>query len=85
MGGVGKTIGKIFGGGSSPKAPEVIVPEPSEPAPVYATTAEPVAEEVRNAETKKNRVKRGASGTLLTSPLGTTGTVAISGTKLGGS
>ena len=60
-------IKKIFGGSTS--APKLVV---SEPVPVRETEVEPESTRVRNEERRKIRQRRGMSGTLLTSALGTT-------------
>ena len=61
-------MGSLFGGGY--KAPKVTE---SEPIPVREDEVEPVSKAVREAEQRKIRARRGMSGTLLTSPLGTSG------------
>lgn len=71
MGGVGRFIGSIFGGGGNISSPQVITRE-VEAAPREAEhEAESVA--VRDEEQRKLRRRRLMSGTLLTSPLGTSG------------
>lgn len=65
MGGV---VSSIFGGGY--EAPD---PVKYDPVPVRETAQEPESEAVRNEERRKLKARRGMSGTLLTSPLGTTG------------
>lgn len=85
MGGVKKTISKIFGGGSSSApAPVIVQPEPVEPAPTQAVAGEPQAAETTKVETQRNRNRRGTSSAVLTSPLGTTGNVMVASNKLGG-
>lgn len=68
MGGGGGFLGL---GGSGMSTPDY--PEP-EPVPVRENEAEPVSRAVREAEQRKIRARRGMGGTILTSPLGTTGT-----------
>lgn len=63
-------MGSIFGGGGSYEAPEV--PE-STPVPTVEEEQEPVSKAVREEERRKIKARRAMSGTLLTSPLGTTG------------
>lgn len=63
-------MGSIFGGGGSYEAPEV--PE-STPVPTVEEEQEPVSKSVREEERRKIRARRAMGGTLLTSPLGTTG------------
>lgn len=65
MGGGGGGLGK-----STPKVPKSPTPEP---VPTYEESAEPVSAAARNEEARKLRQKRGMAGTVLTSPLGTTG------------
>lgn len=67
MGSVGNAIGSLFGGG---KAPSISSPA-YDPVPVREAEAESSA--VRDSERRKLQARRGMSGTLLTSPLGTTG------------
>lgn len=65
MGGV---VEGIFGGSSkSPSTPDY------EPVPVREEESEPESKAVREAEQRKLKARRGMSGTLLTSPLGTSG------------
>ncbi|MBQ9407266.1 MAG: hypothetical protein IJU37_11100 [Desulfovibrio sp.] len=61
-------MGSLFGGGGydAPEVPEV------EPMP-SSEEKEPVGKAVREEERRRIRARRGMSGTLLTSPLGTTG------------
>ena len=58
----------FFGGGGyeAPEMPETTVMPSSE-------EKEPVSRAVREEERRRIRARRGMSGTLLTSPLGTTG------------
>ena len=66
--GLGGLISSLFGGGyDEPSVPETT------PLPQREEEAEPVSRAVRDAEQRKLRARRGMSGTLLTSPLGTTG------------
>lgn len=60
-------MGSLFGGGY--EAPEV--PETT-PMPT-ADEVEPVSKYVRDEERRRIRQRRSMGGTLLTSPLGTTG------------
>lgn len=46
--------------------------EEEETVPTYEEEGEPVAKSVRDAEVAKLKRRRGAAGTILTSPLGTT-------------
>lgn len=67
-------LDSIFGGGySAPSAPEPVA------APAREAEVEPVAESVRKDEQRKLRARRGMSGTILTSPLGTGGSGGILG------
>lgn len=76
-GGGGGGIGK-----SAPKTPEIPAVEPT-PTPEEA--ADPESSSVRDAEARKLRQRRGAAGTVLTSPLGTIGQPkTIASTILGG-
>lgn len=69
MGSVGNAIGSLFGGG---KAPSISSPAYG-PVPVREAEAEAESSAVRDSERRKLQARRGMSGTLLTSPLGTTG------------
>ena len=69
MGSVGNAIGSPFGGG---KAPSISSPA-YDPVPVREAEAEAESSAVRDSERRKLQARRGMSGTLLTSPLGTTG------------
>ena len=71
MGSVTSAIGSLFG--VSQKAPSVESPA-YDPVPVREAEAEPESADVRDSERRKLQARRGMSGTLLTSPLGTTGT-----------
>lgn len=66
MGGV---ISGIFGGGgySAPETPEI------KQQPIPEQEKDPVSQAVRDAERRKIAARRGMGGTILTSPLGTTG------------
>ncbi len=73
MGGV---VDSLFGGGyDAPDTPDY------DPVPVREQAAEPASRAVREAERRKLKARRAMSGTLLTSPLGTTG----GGSGVGGS
>ena len=66
-------MGSLFGGGyDEPEMPE------TEPMP-SSEEQEPVSKAAREEERRKIRARRGMSGTLLTSPLGTTGSVPSGG------
>lgn len=67
-------------GASTPSVPQAPAPEP---IPVRAQETEAESKQVRDAEQQKIKKLRGASGTILTSPLGTLGTVQTSGNILG--
>ena len=69
MGSVGNAIGSLFGGG---KAPSISSPA-YDPVPVREAEAEAESSAVRDSERRKLQARRGMSGTLLTSPLGTAG------------
>ena len=69
MGSVGNAIGSLFGGG---KAPSISSPA-YDPVSVREAEAEAESSAVRDSERRKLQARRGMSGTLLTSPLGTTG------------
>ena len=69
MGSVGNAIGSLFGGG---KAPSISSPA-YDPVPVREAEAEAESSAVRDSERRKLQARRGMSGKLLTSPLGTTG------------
>ena len=61
------------GGGGGKSAPSVpAAPEP-EPMPTAEEKKDPVSQAVRDAEQQRIRARRGLAGTILTSPLGTTG------------
>ena len=73
MGGV---VQGLFGGGySAPDTPEI----KTQPIPEQAK--DPVSASVRDAERRRIAARRGLSGTILTSPLGTSG--QTSGKTLG--
>ena len=77
MGGVASAIGSLFGMHNSPS-----VSAPAyDPVPVREEEAEPESAAVRDAERRKLQARSGMSGTLLTSPLGASGTT---GTKASG-
>lgn len=67
-------------GASTPSVPQAPVPEP---IPVRAQETEAESKQVRDAEQQRIKKLRGASGTILTSPLGTLGSVQTSGNILG--
>ena len=67
-------------GASTPSVPQAPAPEP---IPVRAQESEAESKQVRDAEQQKIKKLRGASGTILTSPLGTLGSVQTSGNILG--
>ena len=68
------------GGGKGASVPSAPAPEP---IPVRAQETEAESKQVRDAEQKKIKKLRGSSGTILTSPLGTVGSVQTSGNILG--
>lgn len=72
---MGGAISSIFGGGGY-EAPD---PVQYDPAPARETAQEPESAVVRNEERRKLRARRSLSGTLLTSPLGTTNSDSGSG------
>ena len=67
---MGSVVSSIFGG-QKYSAPD---PVQYDPVPVRETEDEPESAAVRDSERRKLQARRGMSGTLLTSPLGTTGT-----------
>ncbi len=73
-------IAKIFGGGSRSAAP-VYIP-PATPVPVREAEAEPESARVREEEARKLRARYGAGKTVLSSPLGVTGSVESLGNSL---
>lgn len=75
MGGV---VSSIFGGGKS--APSVITYEAEEAPREQEQEAE--SSSVRDEEQRKMRRRRQMGGTILTSPLGTTGSVSGTGNSL---
>lgn len=75
MGGV---ISSIFGGGASSPSPVVYEAE----AAPREVEHEAEATNVRDDEQRKIRARRQMGGTLLTSPLGTVGSVGSSGASL---
>lgn len=70
------------GGGKGGKPSVPYVPAP-EPIPVREKEVEAESKQVRDAEQKRLKKLRGASETILTSPLGTLGSVQTSGNILG--
>lgn len=79
MGGVVDAVTSIFGGGSS-KAPTVITYEAEDAPKEREQEAESSA--VRDEEQRKLKRRQQMSGTVLTSPLGTTGSVSSTGSSL---
>ena len=77
---MGSAISSIFGGGQ--KAPSISSPA-YDPVPVREAEVEAESSAVRDAERRKVQARRGMSGTLLTSPLGTMGTTSAVGGLLG--
>lgn len=74
-----------FGGGGGGKSSPSITPAPEpDPIPVRATEAEAESTAVRDAEQDRIRKLRGSGGTVLTSPLGTSGAVTTKKNTLGG-
>lgn len=67
-------------GASTPSVPQAPAPEP---IPVRAQETEAESKQVRDAEQQRIKKLRGASGTILTNPLGTLGSVQTSGNILG--
>lgn len=67
-------------GGGTPSVPQAPAPEP---IPVRAQETEAESKQVRGSEQQRIKKLRGASGTILTSPLGTVGSVQTSGNILG--
>lgn len=65
---MGGAISAIFGGGYDEPDPVKY-----DPVPVRENEQEPVSASVRDAEQRKIRQRRAMSGTLLTSPLGVSG------------
>lgn len=78
MGSVGNAIGSLFGGG---KAPSISSPA-YDPVPVREAEVEAESSAVRDSERRKLQARRGMSGTLLTSPLGTTGSTSSAASGL---
>lgn len=68
------------GKGAKPSVPSAPAPEP---IPVRAQETEAESKQVRDSEQKRIKKLRGSSGTILTSPLGTVGSVQTSGNVLG--
>lgn len=75
---MGSVVSSIFGGGA--KAPAPVVYEAEAAPREHEQEAE--ASNVRDEEKRKLRQRRQMGGTLLTSPLGVTGSVASTGTSL---
>lgn len=61
---------------SVPKPPEI------EPTPIREKEAEPESKRVRDDEARRLRARMGAGGTVLTSPLGATGSTSTIGNSL---
>lgn len=81
VGGIGKAVGGLFGM-STPKAPRVETVEIEEAPREAEQEAESAA--IRDEEQRKIRRRRQMGGTILTSPLGTTGSVeSLSSSLLG--
>lgn len=76
MGSVTNAIGSLLGVNQQ-KAPSVSAPA-YDPVPMREAEAEPESAAVRDAERRKLQARRSMSGTLLTSPLGTSGTTGSS-------
>lgn len=76
---MGSVVSSIFGGGQKYSAPD---PVQYDPVPVRETEAEPESSAVRDAERRKLQARRSMSGTLLTSPLGTSGTASSAASGL---
>lgn len=75
---MGGFVSSIFGGGGG--GPSVVTYE-LEDAPREAEQ-EAESQSIRDEEQRKLRRRRQMGGTILTSPLGTTGSVASSGSSL---
>lgn len=73
--------GGLFGGGSSPSAPE-IKPAPVAPAIVAPISATPSTTSAGEEERRRRRAAMGQSDTILTSGLGDTSTVQSGGKTL---
>ena len=76
---MGSAIGSIFG---VQKAPSISSPS-YDPVPVREAEVEAESSAVRDAKRRKLQARRGMSGTLLTSPLGATGTAPAASGLLG--
>lgn len=80
VGGIGKAVGGLFG--MSTKAPKVETVEVEEAPREAEQEAESAA--IRDEEQRKIRRRRQLGGTILTSPLGATGSVeSLSSSLLG--
>lgn len=75
---MGSAIGSIFG---VQKAPSISSPA-YDPVPVREAEVEAESSAVRDSERRKLQARRGMSGTLLTSPLGTTGSTSSAASGL---
>lgn len=73
-GGGGGGIGK-----AKPSVPDVPTPEPT---PIREKEAEPESKRVRDDEARRLRARMGSGGTVLTSPLGATGSTSTIGNSL---
>lgn len=78
MGGGGGFLSGLFGGGQSTPEPKVYEPE----AAPTEVEREAEATNVRDNEQRKIKARKLMGGTVLTSPLGTTGGVSSSGASL---
>ena len=76
---MGSVVSSVFGGGQS-SGPSVITYE-AEEAPREAEQ-EAESQAIRDEEQRKLRRRQQMGGTILTSPLGTTGSVASTGSSL---
>lgn len=70
------------GGGIGKSAPSVPKPPEIEPTPLREKEAEPESKRVRDDEARRLRARMGAGGTVLTSPLGATGSTSTIGSGL---
>ena len=60
-----------MGGGK--QTPEPAAPPTPEPTPTPEQVSEPLSKSIRDEEARRLRQRRGAAGTILTSPLGVEG------------
>lgn len=70
----GNFLGGLFGGGN-----QSVDPVSYDPVPVRENEKEAESAAVRDEERRRLRSRRGMGGTVLTSPLGTTGAGGVSG------